>query len=158
MELTPDELAGILDVVGPLTREELRQACGELAFKRGEDADEAQFESAIETAVSTYHLVAVADHDAGADAPLVVVGPTAFPELPEGAEDLPHILDVPARSLARTVTARAAEAHFRADAAAAVEAGDEARIESLLDVSYDLEAWGPVDLTTTRARLDDATH
>jgi len=158
MELTPDELAGILDVVGPLTREELRQACGELAFKRGEDADEAQFESAIETAVSTYHLVAVADHDADADGPLVAVGPAAFPDIPEGAEDLPHILDVPDRSLSRTDTARAAEVRFRADAAAAVEAGDEARIESLLDVSYDLEAWGPVDLTTTRARLDDATH
>jgi hypothetical protein len=158
MELPPDELAGVLDVVGPLTRAELTQACAELAFKRGADTDESAFEAAIEAALSTYHLVAVADHGADADAALLVVGPAAFPAIPEGAEDLPHILDVPARSVERTAAARAAETQFREDAAAAVEAGDAARIETLLDVSYDLEAWGPVDLETARTRLDDATH
>jgi hypothetical protein len=158
MELTPDELAGVLDVVGPLTRAELIQACGELAFKRGADTDGAEFEAATEAALSTYHLVAVGGHDTAADAPLLVVGPTAFPAIPDGAEDLPHILDVPARSFSRAVAARAAETRFREDAAAAVEAGDDTRIEALLDVSYELEAWGPVELATTRERLDDATH
>ena len=99
MELTADELAGVVDVVGPLTRAELRRACSELAFKRGADADPNHFGDAVEAALAGYHLVAVADHDAAA--PLVVVGPAAFPELPEGATDLPHILDVPARNVSR---------------------------------------------------------
>ena len=158
MELTPDELAGVVDVVGPVTRAELARACGELAFKRGEDTDEDAFTEDIEAALSAYYLVAVTDHDADASAPLVVVGPAAFPSLPDGAEDLPHILDVPPRTLDTETIATAAEQRFREDAAAAVGAEDADRIETLLDVSYDLEAWGPVDLEATRARLDDATH
>ena len=156
MELTPDELAGVVDVVGPVTRAELERACGELAFKRGEAVDDAAVD--IEAALSEYYLVAVTDHDATAEAPLLVVGPAAFPDLPDGTEDLPHILDVPGRELSQTVIATAAEGRFRSDAAAAVGAGDPERIETLLDVSYDLEAWGPVDLETARTRLDDATH
>jgi len=158
MELTPDELAGVVDVVGPVTRDELVQACGELAFKQGADVDAERLAGAIDAAISSYHLVAVADHDAAADAPLVVVGPAAFPELPAGAEDLPHILDLPDRTLARETVAVAAEQRFREDAAEAVRAADDDRIAELLDVSYDLEAWGPVELAPARGLLDDATH
>ncbi|MBX0302403.1 DUF7109 family protein [Haloarcula salinisoli] len=174
MELTPDELAGVVDVVGPVTREELVQACGELAFKRGEDVDSDAFEAAIDDALSTYHVIAVdseaqraskrsgetaeRDHDADADAPLVVVGPAAFPEIVEGAADLPHILDVPARDPSTETVAAAAEQRFREDAAEAVRAGDDERIQALLDVSYDLEAWGPVELAEARGLLDEATH
>ncbi|PSP83740.1 hypothetical protein BRC96_07960 [Halobacteriales archaeon QS_6_64_34] len=174
MELTPDELAGVVDVVGPLTHEELVQACGELAFKRGEDVDSEAFEAAIDAALATYHLVAVAseghaaskrsgdaaewDHDADVDAPLVVVGPAAFPDIPEGTEDLPHILDVPGRDVSDEAAAVAAEQRFRDDAAEAVRARDDERIQTLLDVSYELEAWGPVELSTARGRLDEATQ
>jgi len=158
MELTPDELAGVVDVVGPVTREELVRACGELAFKRGDDVDSEAFEAAIDTALSSYHLVAVADHDTGVGAPLLVVGPAAFPAIVEGAEDLPHILDVPERAPSTESVAAAAEQRFREDAAEAVRAGDDDRIAELLDVSYDLEAWGPVELSTARGHLDEATH
>lgn len=158
MELTPDELAGVVDVVGSVTREELVQACEELAFKRGVAVDEETVESAIEAALSTYHLVVVADHDAGISEPLVVVGPAAFPALVEGAEDLPHILDVPDRDPASEAVAAAAEQRFREDAAEAVRAGEDARIRELLDVSYDLEAWGPVELASARGLLDEATQ
>jgi len=158
MELTPDELAGVVDIVGPVTREELVRACGELAFKRGREGDDEAFEAAVESALASYHLVEVADHGAEPDAALVVVGPAAFPALPDGAEDLPHILDVPGRTVTREAMARAAEARFREDAAEAVRDGDDERIGTLLDVSYDLEAWGPVDLATARGRLDEATH
>jgi len=134
------------------------QACGELAFKRGEDVDSEVFESAVEGALSTYHLVSVADHGSEVAAPLVVVGPAAFPEIPAGAEDLPHILDVPERDPSTEAVAAAAEQRFREDAAEAVRAGDDERIAALLDVSYDLEAWGPVELGSARGLLDDATH
>jgi len=158
MELTPDELAGVIDVVGPLTRAELGRACSELAFKRGESVDADAFDDAIEAALSSYHLVAVAGHGADTDEPLVVVGPAAFPALPDGATDLPHIMDVPARDLAESAVATAAEERFRADAALAARTGDGERIRALLDVSYDLESWGPVDLEQARTRLDEATH
>jgi hypothetical protein len=156
MDPTPDDLAGVVDLFGALTRAELRQACVELAFKRGETVEAETFGAHIDDAVASYHLVAVADHGTAADGELLVAGPTAFATLPEGAGDLPHIMDVPARSLDREVVAAAAETRFRDDADAAVDAGDDERIAELLDVSYDLDAWGPVSIDDTRDRLADA--
>ncbi|MEF8775223.1 MAG: hypothetical protein V5A43_01815 [Haloarculaceae archaeon] len=85
---------------------------------------------------------------------LLVPGPVAFPQLPEGATDLPHILDVDKRQVARELAGRAAEERFRSDAASAVESGDSDRISALLDASYELEVWAPVDLDAARDRLD----
>ena len=164
MDVTGDELAGVVDLFGALTRAELREALAELAFKAGEDHDHAAFEGDVEDACRSYHLVAV-DADAvaepvetDADGDVIVPGPIAFPTLPEGATDLPHILDVEERTVDRDVAGRAAEARFRADAASAIEAGDHDRIAELLDVSYELEVWGPVDLASARSRLDDAVE
>ncbi|MFC6975589.1 hypothetical protein ACFQL1_14495 [Halomicroarcula sp. GCM10025709] len=154
MDLSADELAGVVDLFGALSRAELRQACAELAFKRGEETDPTAYADDIAAAVESYHLVAVAAEDGETD--LLAVGPTAFPSLPEGAGDLPHIMDVPDRELARDRVVEAVERQFRADAAAAIDAGDEARIAALLDVSYDLDAWGAVDLGEARDRLDAA--
>lgn len=150
MELTPDELAGIVDLFGGLSHEELTTACVELAFKAGVEAEPADFTDDIAAAVESYHLVELPERE------LLVVGPVAFPELPEGAVDLPHILDIETRAVDPEASAAAAEQRFRADAASAVEAGDEAAIERLLDVSYELDVWGPVDLTEARDRLDSA--
>ncbi|WP_276271148.1 DUF7109 family protein [Haloarcula litorea] len=158
MDLTRDELAGVVDVLGPVTVDEVGRACSELAFKRGEDADPGGFAGDVEDALDSYHLVRVADHEADTEAPLLVVGPAAFPEIPEGAADLPHILDLPERRVDREGAARAAEERFREDAVVAVRAGDDERIAALLDVSYELEAWGPVDLASVRERLDDASE
>ncbi|QSG10227.1 DUF7109 family protein [Halapricum desulfuricans] len=149
MEFTPDELAGIVDLFGALDRSALQRACVELAYKRGADREPAGFDDAIDAAVADYHLLVLDDE-------LLVPGPIAFPELPEGATDLPHILDVESRTIDRDRLAEAAQRRFRADAAAAVEAGDRERIEHLLDVSYELEVWAPVELAQARRRLDDA--
>jgi hypothetical protein len=149
---TGDELAGVVDVFGALTRVELADALGELAFKRGESIDEAAVDTAVDAAVTEYYLVAV-DRE---DTTLLAPGPVAFPRLPDGAEDLPHILDVPERDPGRDVLAEAAERRLRADAARAVDADDTDRIERLLDVSYDLETWGTTDVSGVRSRLDAA--
>ncbi|MFB6255446.1 MAG: hypothetical protein ABEH58_01760 [Haloplanus sp.] len=151
---TGDELAGIVDLFGALTREELGDALGELAFKHGEEVDNAAVEAAVDDAIEGYYLVAV-DHGGTT---LLAPGPVAFPTLPGGAEDLPHILDVPTRSVERAVLTEAAERQFRADAARAVDSNADAdeRIERLLDVSYDLETWGSADVSGVRRRLDDA--
>lgn len=127
--LTGDELAGICDLFGALTREELAAARSELAFRRGREAGP---EEAVEEALSDYVLV---EHEG-----LILAGPAAFPTLPEGAGDLPHILDAPEREVDR-------------------EAAGEAVLESLhveddpdlaREVSYDLEAWAPIDASGVR--------
>jgi len=154
MEVTGDELAGIVDLFDALTREELGRALVELAYKDGEDLDPSAFDADVDAAVESYHLVA---HDpAEGDETLLVPGPVAFPELPEGASDLPHIMGVPGRSIDREALGETAEKRFRTDTARAVADGDEERIAELLDVSYELEVWGPVELSTARERLDDA--
>ena len=155
MELTHDELAGIVDLFGALSRSELAAAGDELAFKRGADPDGLD----VDEALAAYRLVAF-DPDAiverTTDDRLLAAGPTAFPALPDGAEDLPHILDVESRSPDRAALGAVVEERFRADAARAVAEDDRERIERLLDVSYDLETWAPVALDGVRDRLDAA--
>ncbi|ELZ27218.1 hypothetical protein C474_17769 [Halogeometricum pallidum JCM 14848] len=159
-----DDLAGIVDLFGALSRAELGRALDELAFKQGRDADADALSAAVEDAVREYYLVAY-DRD-GVE--LLVPGPAAFPSLPENAEDLPHILDVDRREVDGEAAADATLARLRSDADAAVEAGDDDRIEHLLDVTYDAELWAPgganVDLSgetdanveSVRSRLEGA--
>jgi hypothetical protein len=149
---TGDELAAVVDLFGALTREELSSALGELAFKRGDAVDTDAVAAAVDDALEGYYLVAVER----ADRTLLAPGPAAFPSLPDGAEDLPHILDVPERDVDREALIEAAEDQLRADAAGAVEAGDAERMERLLDVTYDLETWGRVDVSDVRTHLDAA--
>jgi len=156
LEITPDELAGVVDLFGGLTREELAEGLAELAYKQGGEHDPAAFTDDIQAALDSYHLVSLPAEDAPADvaSPLLVAGPTAFPALPENARDLLHILDAPERSVDREVKAHRAAERFRAEAAQALDDGDDDRIRDLIDVSYELETWGPVDLGDVRDRME----
>lgn len=154
MRLSGDELAGVTDLFGALQPAELKQCVQELAFRRGEDFDPSAHSDAVEEAVSAYHLVRVTD-STDADT-LLAPGPTAFPTLPEDADDLPHILDVEKRSFDREVVGSQVETRLRGEAARAVSEGDTERIATLLDVSYDLEAWAPVEIASARDRLSTA--
>ncbi|MFD1643072.1 DUF7109 family protein [Halohasta litorea] len=156
MTTTHDELAGVVDLFGALTRSELTAALGELAFKQGQDVDESALRSAIEAAVGTYALVEYETNEGGDDSvePLIVVGPTAFATLPPNAEDLPHILDFERRTIDRERLAAQVSQRLTSEAEAAVEAGDTERAAELLDVSYDLEAWATVDASGVRSRLE----
>jgi hypothetical protein len=157
MDVTADELAGVVDLFGALTREELGEALAELAFKAGEGFEPASFGGDIDAARAGYQLVCVEDHSLEAVAdPVFVVGPTAFPALPQDARDLLHILDIEERTVEEgTATAAAVEA-YRRDAATATADGETDRVAELLDVSYDIEAWADVGLGETRELLDDA--
>jgi len=150
MSLLSDELSGVVDLFGGLTRAELHRALEELAFKRGEEPDDEAVEAAIDRAIESYHLVAVEREDES----LLVPGPVAFPTLPEHAEDLPHIMDVTERSVDRETAATAARDQLDADAVTAAKAGDSDRAATLVDVCYDLETWASVDTTELRDRLD----
>jgi hypothetical protein len=138
-----DALAGVTDIFGGLTRDELDRALDELAFKRGDDTVDAD----VPGALREYYLVEV-EH--GGET-LLAPGPVAFPDPPEYAEDLPHILDVEERELPRDALADAVRDRLESDAADA-DPGSE-RAQSLVDVTYDAEAWAPVDLGGVRERL-----
>ncbi|MEA1930415.1 MAG: hypothetical protein U9O06_02575 [Euryarchaeota archaeon] len=155
MTTTHDELAGIVDLFGALTRAELTTALGELAFKQGQDVDESALRSAIEAAIGAYALVEY-EPDEGDDStkPLVAAGPTAFATLPPNAEDLPHILDFERRAVDRERLAAQVSQRLTSEAEVAVDDADTERAAELLDVSYDLEAWATVDASGVRSRLE----
>lgn len=155
--LDGDELAGIAAQFGALSREDLVRAVEELAFKRGEEVSAATADAAVDRALADLRLVAVDRGAEGAGEELLAPGPTAFPSLPTGAEDLPHILDAEERSVPREELVEPAERRLRAAAATAVADGDRERIEGLLDATYDLESWAPdADVASVRERLDAA--
>ena len=148
MDLTGDEIAGVVDLFGTLGRVELARALEELAFRRGEQTDDDRIETAIDEAVAEFALLHVDGR--------LVVGPAAFPALPEGAEDLPHILAVERRPVDREAAARAAECRFRETVAGAIETGDAGRLRDLLEIGYDLEAWRPVEVDDVREDINRA--
>lgn len=174
-----DELAGIVDLFGALTREELANSLHELAFKAGADADRDALEETIDDALDAYYLVAAdpahvtvdggditfggtdsADEDldsvTNTDETLLAVGPAAFPQLPDGAEDLPHILEIEHRTVDRESLGQDVSERLAADVSAALDTDATDRLEDLLDVCYDLEAWAPVETDDLRADLTDA--
>ncbi|ERG89603.1 MAG: hypothetical protein J07HX5_01771, partial [halophilic archaeon J07HX5] len=129
MDVTGDEIAGVAGLFNGATREELAAALAELAYKRGESHDPAAFHDPVDRAIERYHIVAVeTDHDTAAAESVLVPGPVAFPAPPTGADDLPHILDVPDRAVDRTAAGEAAAERLLAEAATAVDAGDTDRI------------------------------
>lgn len=142
----PDEVAGIVDLFDALTREETQTALSELAYRRGEEPPE----NAVDDAIDAFALVEF-DHEGER---VVAPGPAAFPTLPEGAEDLPHILETDGRTVGRDAIVAAAVSRFRADVDRTVEETDDERAAELLEISYDLEAWGGPDLSEARDALD----
>ena len=152
-ELQTDELAGIVDLFGALRPAELERALEELAFKQGADVDESGLSTAVDDAVASY---ALARYERNGET-LLVTGPAAFPTLPENAEDLPHILDVPERDVDREAAAQAVAERLRSEAARAVAQDQESSMRRLLDVTYDVAVWSDaIDVDDIRARLDDA--
>lgn len=137
---THDELAGIVELFSALTREELAEVRSELAFRQGrEEPDPA----AVEAALEAYALV---EHEG-----LLVAGPAAFPTLPPEATDLPYIVDVPDREIDRE------ELGERVHEELLAAADDEGDSGALRELSYDLEAWAPVDASDVRARLEEGS-
>ncbi len=152
MDATPDELAGVVDLFGGLTRGELEDALAEVAFRAGDSVDDGVLRVRIDEAVDAFALVRY-DHDE-TDEPLLVAGPAAFPTTPDHAEDLPHILDVETRRLDRETLAAVVSERFDRAVDRAVADGDDERGARLIEVSYDLEAWGSIDASDQRDRLD----
>jgi len=155
MSTTHDELAGVVDLFGALTYDELAAALAELAFKQGQDVDGDALETEIDAAIDAYALVEYepADDSDSDDETLVAVGPTAFPSLPPNGEDLPHILDYARRSVDRERLATQVSQRLTAEATAVANADNADRAAELVDVAYDIELWAPVDTDEVRSTL-----
>lgn len=162
MSATGDELAGVVDLFGALTRTELSAALTELAFKQGQEVDDDAVAEAIDAATEAYVLVeynpegdadAIESNDDDEAGSLLTVGPAAFPTLPPNAEDLPHILDYESRTVDRDRLAEQVQARLEVEADAVVDADDADRAAELLDVSYDMEAWADIEGGEIRASL-----
>lgn len=160
MDPSGDDLAGVVDLFGALTREELGNAFTELAFKQGEEVEPDSFSAEIDAAIEEYQLLRLDAETVGVNTgkPVLVVGPSAFPAVPEAGEDLRHILDIEERNVEREVAGEAAAQRLRSEVDALLDADqdDHDAVESLIDVSYDIEAWAPVDLTGVRSQLDSS--
>jgi hypothetical protein len=152
MDLTPDELAGISDLFGGLTPAELHDAIENVAARQGLAFDPEDVEEQIETACREYYLLTV-EHDG---ATLLTPGPAALPSLPNHAEDLPHMMDVPERAIDPERLANAAREQLSDDARQAISESNRDRTEFLVDVCYEVEAWGPVAVDSIRERLVDS--
>ena len=158
MNATADELAGVVDLFGGLTPGELERALAELAFRTdGGSVDDDDLEESIEQALSAFAIVRYDSCEKETpDESLLVAGPTAFPSTPEYAEDLPHVLGVDRRQIDRERVGDQTKERFVAAVDDALEEDERDRIDDLLEVSYDIEAWAPVDLTDERDCLADA--
>jgi len=152
MNVSPDELAGVVDLFGGLTRAELGEAVENVAARQGVAFDPAALEERIALARREYYLLVLEQEGAT----VFVPGPTALPTLPEHAEDLPHMMDVPERAIDRERLAEAAHERLAEDAERAIADDDRERIETLIDVCYDAAAWGAVEVAPIRECLLDS--
>lgn len=151
MDPSADELAGIADLFGGLSLDEFERAFENIAARQGEPFDAEELAAEVRAATDDFFLVEL-DRDAG---PIYAPGPAALPRLPDHGDDLPHMMDLEPRSIDRAAVGRAVEERLRSAAAAAVSAGDRDRMLKLLDVAYEVDAWG-VDTTELRDRLSAA--
>jgi hypothetical protein len=149
MEFSGDELAGIADLFGGLTRAELATACEELAFRAGGGTEPAAVEDDVAAAREAFALLEV-EHG---EETVLTPGPAAFPTLPPHGPDLPHMLDVPERDIDRERAADRATERLEAAAEEALADGDADRAAALREVTYDAEAWADRDLGHVRRRL-----
>jgi hypothetical protein len=152
--LDPSELAGITELFGALTRSELRRAASELCYRRGVDVDDDPLDVAIDRALSSFALLAAPGAvESAPDGVPLLAGPAAFPTLPDHAEDLPHILDAEERETDREAARNAAVGQLRTAIDATLDDADPSTAERLLELCYDLETWGAVDLDEECSRL-----
>lgn len=147
VDLTRDELAGIVSLFGGLTHEEMREACTEIAFKQtGQRPEENALETTIENAVQDHYLVTV-EKDGET---LLVAGPRAFPSVPDFGGDLHHILEIDDRDIDRARAADHLLDSFEAELENGIATG---RREELEQLAYDVEAWAGIDTREFREAL-----
>ncbi|MFL2521001.1 MAG: hypothetical protein ACJ0QU_01285 [Halobacteriales archaeon] len=148
MDPTLDELVGAVDLFGGLSREELIGGFEDIGARMGDYVDIRALNLRIDEAIEKYYLVEVVDQG------LLVAGPSALPELPEGGEDLPHLILVREREINRKEVEKGVVERISKEIEMAIFEKDRDRMESLLDVCYDLEIWAEIDADGIRKKLE----
>ncbi|HIJ12474.1 MAG TPA: hypothetical protein HA275_01930 [Halobacteriales archaeon] len=148
MDPTLDELVGAVDLFGGLSREELIGGFQDIGARMGDGVDIKGLNFRIDEAIEKYYLVELVDQG------LLVAGPSALPELPEGGEDLPHLILVGEREINREEVEKSVVERIGKEVEIAIFEKDRNQIESLLNVCYDLEIWAGVDVDGIRKKLE----
>jgi predicted transcriptional regulator len=86
---------------------------------------------------------------------LLVVGPAALPELPEGGEDLPHLILVEKREIDMGEVEKSVRERIGREVEIVISKKDRNQMESLLDVCYDLEMWVGMGIEDIRKKLEE---
>tara|TARA_B110000014_G_scaffold263296_1_gene259582 strand:+ start:1005 stop:1484 length:480 start_codon:yes stop_codon:yes gene_type:complete len=148
MDPTLDELAGAVDLFGGLSRMELVQGFEDISARMGDSVDIETLNGRIDEAVEKYYLVEMKSQD------LLVVGPTALPELPEGGEDLPHLILVGEREINREEVEKSVVDRMDKEVEIVISRKDIDQMGRLLDVCYDLEIWAEINVEGIRKKLE----
>jgi hypothetical protein len=158
---SPDELAYVLELFGALAESEFERAVRVAAFRVGRDVDADALAERVTAAADSFHVVRVAPDAVPLVVPALdgdeaayVPGPRAWPTEPDGAEDLPHILDLDERAVDRDALATQVRKQLRSTVERAAARGDADRLHDVVDVTYDVEAWADADLQDTRGLAD----
>lgn len=148
MKLTLDELAGAVDLFGGLTREELIQGCEDICARSGEVIDFEFINDKIENAIKKYYLVELKERG------LLVIGPVALPKLPEGGEDLPHLIQVENRLINKKEIEKIVFERMEEEIKVNSFEEDLESLERLLDICYDIEIWSSGGIEEARKALE----
>lgn len=150
VKLTNDDIAGIAEMFGVISRKQLEQALIELSYRQGEELSETAAENAVQEALSSFALVAISHQPQE-----LTAGPAAYPTLPVGANDLPHMLEQDRQKPDPAVVREAANQRYREAVDEAIEASDTETLQDLLQLSYDIEAWAEITVDDVRSRIQD---
>lgn len=177
-----DELAGIVDLFGTLTRDAVDTAIVEMAFRQGIEVESDTRQEMITTAINQYRLIIypstedemrsiqhpseqASDINSNIDETKlnrIAPGPTAFPTLPAHAEDLPRILETDGQAIDHEAATYAVINRLRDDTEQAITNNDIELMRYLRDVTYDIETWAGVAtanddlISDVRCRLNSA--
>ena len=83
------------------------------------------------------------------------MGPAALPDLPDGGEDLPHLIRVDKREIDKMRIGRDVKDKISREIEKEIHKMDKGEVEQLLDVCYDLEMWNEIDVEDVRCELEE---
>ena len=149
MDPTLDQLAGAVDLFGGLTREELIQGFEDISARKGDILHTERLNMQIDEAIEKYYLVEIEEQE------LLVVGPAALPDLPDGGEYLPHLIRGDKREIDKMRIGRDVKDKISREIEKEIHKMDKGEVEQLLDVCYDLEMWNEIDVEDVRCELEE---
>ncbi len=157
-----DELAGIIDVLGAATIEDIRLIVQELAeIRRLEEVSPADVEQLCESALGEHLIETVSSEEVeGADSDEIyyIPGPNAFPDIPYELSEIIDILELSkrevdmskvAKSFSSRLKQRAKRLNEKIDSFSGESANTaditrlEKRYSDLLNLYYDFDFWLP---------------